>query len=58
MDQQVLIDTDILIDFGKDKSNAIQTISKLEEDYQICVSTIVIMELYAGCRSKKRVERS
>jgi predicted nucleic acid-binding protein len=53
MAQPVFIDTDILIDFSQDQSEAVETISELENNYQFCVSVIVAMELYAGIRSKK-----
>ncbi len=53
MSQQVFIDTDILIDFGQDNSEAVQTIAELERNYDFCISVIVAMELYTGCRSKK-----
>lgn len=53
MTQQILIDTDILIDFGLDRSEALQTLEALEIDFSLSVSVITAMELYAGCRSKK-----
>lgn len=56
MARQVLVDTDILIDFGRDQTDAVQTIAVLEQEYQICVSVIIAMELYAGCRSKKELK--
>lgn len=53
MAQTVLIDTDIFIDFGRDRSEAVNTITLLEKDYQLSISIITAMELYSGCRSKK-----
>lgn len=53
MTQQILIDTDILIDFGLDRPDALQTLEALELDFSLSVSVITAMELYAGCRSKK-----
>lgn len=53
MSQQVFIDTDILIDFAQDQPEAVETIAQLEKSYAFCISVIVAMELYAGCRSKK-----
>ena len=52
MGQPVFVDTDILIDFGLDRPDAVQTMAKLEGDFTITVSVITAMELYAGCRSK------
>ena len=57
MHQPVIVDTDILIDFGLDKPDAVQTMAKLEENYIITVSVITAMELYAGCRSKKDLKK-
>ncbi|MCH8547859.1 MAG: hypothetical protein LAT80_03220, partial [Balneolaceae bacterium] len=48
MAQSVIVDTDILIDFGLDRPDAVQTMAKLEENYTITVSVISGMELYAG----------
>ena len=57
MHQPVIVDTDILIDFGLDKPDAVQTMAKLEENYAISVSVITAMELYAGCRRKKDLKK-
>ena len=56
MNQQILIDTDILIDFGLDRFEALRTLEALELDFSLSVSVITAMELYAGCRSKKRLK--
>jgi len=53
MAEQVFIDTDVLIDFGQDQTEAVETMAHLEENYELNVSVIVAMELYAGIRSKK-----
>jgi|SRR5690625_2733470 len=55
MADQVFLDTDILIDFSQDHSNAVQTIAQLEKNYEFCISVIVAMKLYAGARSKKEL---
>lgn len=57
MAQTVLIDTDILIDFGRDRIEAVTTISFLEKNYQLLTSVITVMELYSGCRSKRDLKR-
>lgn len=57
MAQTVLIDTDILIDFGRDKIEAVDTIAFLESNYQLSTSVIAAMELYSGCRSKSDMKR-
>ena len=57
MAQLVIIDTDIFIDFSLDRSNAIQTMSLLEDQFILSVSVITAMGLYSGCRSKKELKR-
>ena len=58
MAEQVVVDTDILIDFGLDKADAVETMALLEQKYEMSVSVITAMELYTGCRSKKTLGRS
>lgn len=57
MAQPVIIDTDILIDFSLDRSDAVNTIAGLEDQFILNISVITAMELYAGCRSKKELKR-
>jgi hypothetical protein len=44
MAQSVVIDTDILIDFGLDRQDAIVTISHLEENYELTISVVTAMQ--------------
>ncbi len=57
MAQPVVIDTDILIDFGLDREDAVESISILEENYELTISVITAMELYTGCRSKRDINK-
>lgn len=57
MAQPVVIDTDILIDFGLDKEDAVESMSILEENYELTISVITAMELYSGCRSKRDIKK-
>lgn len=57
MAKTILIDSDILIDFGRDRIEAVNTIAILEADYQLSTSVITAMELYSGCRSKSDLKR-
>lgn len=57
MAQPVVIDTDILIDFGLDRDDAVNTMAVLEKDYLLTTSVITAMELYSGCRSKKDIKK-
>ncbi len=45
---QLLIDTDILIDYLRDRPEAVSYINNLTEP--LCVSVITVAELYAGVR--------
>lgn len=57
MAQLVIIDTDILIDFSLDRSDAVNTMADLEDQFILNISVITAMELYAGCRSKRDLNR-
>jgi predicted nucleic acid-binding protein len=57
MAQPVVFDTDILIDFGRDKKDAVQSMAILEKKYQLTTSVITAMELYTGCRSKRDLNK-
>ena len=57
MAQPVVIDTDILIDFGLDKEDAVKSMSMLEENFELSISVITAMELYSGCRSKRDIKK-
>lgn len=57
MAELVIIDTDILIDLGLDRVEAVETIATLEERYQLNISVITAMELYSGCRSKRDIKK-
>jgi predicted nucleic acid-binding protein len=56
MAQQVVIDTDVLIDFGLDIGVAVDTMSILDGNYQLTISVITAMELYSGCRSMRDIK--
>lgn len=57
MAKMILIDSDILIDFGRDRIEAVNTLAVLEADYQLSTSVITAMELYSGSRSKRDQKR-
>lgn len=44
MANQILIDTDILIDFSQDQPDTVQTLAQLERNYEFCISVIMAME--------------
>jgi len=52
----LIIDTDILIDIGRNNKVAIERL-KLEKDkYELAVSVITEMELVIGCRNKTELK--
>jgi len=57
MAQLVIIDTDILIDFSLDRSDAVNTMADLEDQFILNIRVITAMELYAGCRGKKDLNK-
>ena len=48
-----LIDTDILIDTGRDVQEAIELLKRVEKETTLAISVITQMELIVGCQSKK-----
>ena len=57
MAHPVVIDTDVLIDFGLDREDAVTSLAILEKNYQLTTSVISAMELYSGCRSKRDIKK-
>ena len=57
MAKPVVIDSDILIDFGLDREDAVETMAALEKNYLLTTSVITVMELYSGCRSKRDIKK-
>ena len=56
MTELLIIDTDILIDIGRNDNVAIERL-KLEKDkYELAVSVITEMELIIGCRNKTELK--
>lgn len=56
MNELLIIDTDILIDIGRNNKVAIERL-KLEKDkYELTVSVITEMELLIGCRNKTELK--
>jgi predicted nucleic acid-binding protein len=53
----VLVDTDILIDVGRNMSEAIRYIQQLEDQTTILVSAVVQMELIIGCQTKSELQK-
>ena len=51
----VIIDTDILIDVGRGKSEAIDCLLEIEKHSSLALSLVTEMELLLGCRNKEEI---
>jgi hypothetical protein len=50
-----LIDTDILIDAGREIQEAIEFLEHIEDETKLTISVITQMELIVGCQSKQEL---
>jgi len=57
MAKPIVIDTDILIDFGLDRKDAVETMAVLEKNYLLTTTVITVMGLHSGCRSKRDIKK-
>ncbi len=55
MKPAVLVDSDILIDFSRRRSEAIELLRRLESEYSVLISDISRMELMVGARDKREL---
>ena len=52
----IIVDTDILIDAGRNVSEAINCLQQIEQRSPAAVSSITQMELIIGCRNNKELD--
>lgn len=52
MENLIIIDTDILIDVGREVTDAVSRLEKEEQSSVLGTTIVVQMELIVGCRSK------
>jgi hypothetical protein len=52
----IIVDTDILIDAGRNVDDALACLEQLEEKFQIAISSITQMELIVGCENKNELQ--
>lgn len=52
MPEAYLFDTDVLIDAGRDVSDAVEVLQQAAEQAPLAISTVTEMELIVGCRNK------
>ena len=48
----LIVDTDILIDVGRNVNDAVNCLQQIEQKFSVAVSSITQMELIIGCRNK------
>jgi predicted nucleic acid-binding protein len=52
----IIIDTDILIDAGRNVSEALNCLQQIEQRLSAAVSSVTQMELIIGCRNKNELD--
>lgn len=52
MSDLVVVDTDILIDAGRNVNEAVNYLQQIEQQTSLAISVITQMELFIGCRNK------
>jgi predicted nucleic acid-binding protein len=57
MTSNILIDTDVLIDFGRGIEAAANAIESEAVQANLAVSAITVIELFAGCRNSKEQQQ-
>jgi len=51
----LIVDTDILINAGRNVNEAINCLQEIEQRFSVAVSAITTMELIVGCRNKNEL---
>lgn len=57
MSNLLMVDTDILIDVGRNLPEAISFLEKAESESELAISAITKMELLVGCRNKTELNK-
>jgi predicted nucleic acid-binding protein len=55
--EPAIVDTDVLIDVGRNIEEAIASLERIEQQLSLTISVITQMELLIGCRSKAEVRK-
>lgn len=53
--EMVIVDTDIIIDAGRNVYEAVNCLEQIEQKFSIAISSVTQMELIIGCRNKKEL---
>jgi len=51
----LIVDTDILIDVGRNVNDAVNCLQQIEQKFSVAVSSVTQMELIIGCRNKNEL---
>ena len=51
----LIVDTDILIDVGRNVNEAVNCLRHIEQKFSVAVSSVTQMELIIGCRNKNEL---
>lgn len=51
----LIVDTDILIDVGRNVNDAVNCLQQIEQRFSVAVSSVTQMELIIGCRNKNEL---
>ena len=57
MTEPAIVDTDILIDVGRDVEEAIASLEQIEERSTPTISVVTQMELFVGCQNKTELRK-
>lgn len=57
MTEPVIVDTDVLIDVGRDVEEAIASLEQIEERSTPTISVVTQMELLVGCQNKAELRK-
>lgn len=58
METKVVLDTSVLVDFIRNKEDAISFVRNLSEKYEICTTDINVFELYYGAYLSKQTDKN
>lgn len=55
MASPIIVDTDILIDVGRNVTQAVTFLETMEQQTTVMISAVTVMELLVGCRNKREM---
>ena len=58
METKVILDTSVLVDFIKNKDDAVSFIGNLSAKYELCTTDINIFELYYGAYLSRQTDKN